>query len=441
MPTRPRPARPRSASRLVLTGLPLALLAVAPAAPAADPADRPDWDQWRGPDRSGVWGGPLPKSLAALSLGWETPLGPSYSGPVTDGTTVYTTETVDESFERVVAFDLATGDRRWEGRLGGTIDIPGYAAANGAWIKSTPALGADAAGPVLVVLGMRDELFCLDRDTGERRWAVDLADRFGTRRPSFGGVCSPLIDTAGDGAGGDGAVYVMGGGATLKLSLADGATVWRTLADEGNDDDALSSPVLATLGGVRQLLVQTRTRLCGVDPKTGGLLWSERIEARRNANVLTPTVLPPGGDGRDRVFTASRGGGARCFAVGRDGGGGWTVEEVWNARPQAYMASPVTDGATIFLHTTGDRLTALDAATGDTLWTSPPAGDYETLVLGDGVLLALSSAGELRAVAPARDGYRELDARRVAEDSWAHLGVFDGGLLVRDLGALKVYRY
>jgi outer membrane protein assembly factor BamB len=86
---------------------------------------------------------------------------------------------------------------------------------------------------------MRDELICLDPATGKIRWQVDLADRFGARRPPFGGVCSPLID--------DGSVYVMGGGATVKLSLADGSTIWKTLDDEGDDDDACSSPVIATI--------------------------------------------------------------------------------------------------------------------------------------------------------------------------------------------------
>ena len=395
------------------------------------------WDQWRGPDRSGRWSGPLPTSLDGLTVAWEKPLGPSYSGPVTDGETVYTTETVDRSFERVVAFDLATGAKKWGAKLGGTIRIPGYAAANGPWIKATPAVGEG----MLVALGMRDELFCIDAATGAERWSVDLADRFGSRRPNFGAVSSPLID--------GGAVYVMGGGATLKLSLADGATLWRTLDDEGDDDDALSSPVLATLGGMRQLVVQTRTRLCGVDPADGRVLWTEKIKAQRNSNVLTPTVLPPAeGDeaGRDRVFTASRGGGSRCFAVAKNDSGKWSSEEVWADRTQAYMATPVTDGETLFLHTTNDRLTALDAATGEVLWVSPPAGDYQTFILGGDaegapVLLALNSAGELTALKPDRDARTVLSRRKVAEDSWAHLGAFDGGLLVRDLNALKVYRY
>jgi len=62
---------------------------------------------------------------------------------------------------------------------------------------------------VLVVMGIRDELVCLDPATEVKRWQINLSERFGSRfgsqRPSFGAVCSPIIQ--------DDAVYVQGGGA------------------------------------------------------------------------------------------------------------------------------------------------------------------------------------------------------------------------------------
>ena len=67
--------------------LPAALL-------AGDPCGT--WPQWRGPGRDGTVAFTLPASLdgAALTEAWGVPLRPSYSGPVTDGTRVFTTETV-----------------------------------------------------------------------------------------------------------------------------------------------------------------------------------------------------------------------------------------------------------------------------------------------------------------------------------------------------------
>jgi outer membrane protein assembly factor BamB len=369
-----------------------------------------------------VWDGDFPTTLDDLALAWEVGLQPSYSGPVTDGRWVFTTETVDSSRERVTAFDLETGSKVWESEWDGAVVVPPYAAANGSWIKSTPALGSGC----LVVLGMRDELVCLDQSTGKQLWKVDLADRFAARRPPFGGVCSPLVD-------GD-AVYVMGGGGTVKLALADGSTIWRTLADEGEDDDSLSSPIIGSLAGVRQLVVPTRTRLCGVGLDDGTVLWEVPIQAYRNMNVLTPILVG------DRVFTAAHSGRAQCFAVTR-AEESWTVEELWNQKTQAYMSSPVADAETIYLHTKAERLTALDVESGAIRWTSKPVGKYQSLVRNGEAILGLSSRGELMLVKADPSELLIQSRRQVADDSWGYLGVFEGGLLVRDLKTLRVFRY
>ena len=414
---------PGKTMRTTFLALCLSFVAVSPAR-AADPnasraSDNSPWNQWRGPQRDGVWAGELPKSLSELSLAWEQPLSPSYSGPITDGKTVYTTETVDERFERVTAFDLATGDSKWTTQWEGAIKVPPYAAANGSWIKSTPALAEDA----LVVVGIRDELVCLAPATGVKRWQIDLAQRFGSQRPHFGAVCSPIIE--------DGAVYVQGGGATLKLSLADGSTIWRTL-DSDEDDDAFSSPIIATIAGVKQLVVQTRLKLCGVSIDDGKVLWSEPIQAYRNMNVLTPTIIG------DSVFTAAHSGRSHYFDVTLSGDQ-WLVKERWNQKVQAYMSSPVVFDDTIYLHSKNERLTAMDTQTGDILWTGRPMGKYQSLVRNEEVMLVLDASGELLSVNLNRDELEILDRRRVANDSWAYLAVIENGLIVRDLNALKVY--
>jgi outer membrane protein assembly factor BamB len=380
----------------------------------------PTWNQWRGPNRDGVWQGDLPDSLSDLKLTWEKPLSPSYSGPVTDGKMVYTTETVDERFERVTAFDLQSGEEVWTTQWEGAIKVPPFAAANGSWIKATPALTASA----LVVVGIRDELVCLNPIDGSVTWRVDLSDRFGSVRPNFGAVCSPLID-------GD-AAYVQGGGATLKLSVSSGETLWRTLADE-EDDDAFSSPIIATIAGIRQLVVQTRTKLCGVSPDDGRLLWSEPIQAYRNMNVLTPTIIG------DQVFTAAHSGRSQMFDITRSDND-WSVKERWNQKVQAYMSSPVVDDQTIYLHAKNERLTALDIQSGDILWTGQPMGKYQSLVRNANAILVLDEGGELLKVEPTRESLEISDRLKVADNSWAYLGVFNGGLIVRDLNSLKVFR-
>ncbi len=51
---------------------------------------------------------------------------------------------------------------------------------------------------------------------------------------------------------------------------------------------------LAKIGGQDQLLVQTRTKLAGVDPENGQELWTQEIEAFRGMNILTPWCLTSG---------------------------------------------------------------------------------------------------------------------------------------------------
>ena len=62
---------------------------------------------------------------------------------------------------------------------------------------------------------------------------------------------------------------------------------------------AFSSPAIATLAGKRQLLVQTRQKLIGVDPGSGDILWEQTVPSYRGMNILTP--VPFG----DAVFTSS----------------------------------------------------------------------------------------------------------------------------------------
>jgi outer membrane protein assembly factor BamB len=385
------------------------------------------WNQWRGPNRDGstaekAW----PEAIEGrLELVWEQPLSPSYSGPVIHEGLVITTETIDKQFERVSAYELATGKPAWDVKWPGAMAVPFFAAANGDWIRSTPACGEGR----LVVLGMRDLLVCLNPKDGSEFWRVDFPGQLGTPLPAFGGVCSPLID--------DGAVYVQTGGALVKLSLEDGSLIWQALenAEGMMSSGAFSSPVIATLSGKRQLVVQTRTELCGVDLESGNVLWQQPIEAFRGMNILTPLVIG------DRIFTSAYNGRAQLFQVAYDPGAGWSIQEVWNQGSQAYMSSPLRIGDSIYMHLKNERFTNIGIDDGEINWTSSPMGKYWSLITNGDQILSLSNRGELRLIRPSDEQLDVIDEVKVADDSWAHLAVQDSFVIVRDLKALKVYRW
>ena len=97
----------------------------------------------------------------------------------------------------------------------------------------------------------------------------------------------------------------------VALDKKDGKVIWRSLEDGGGmNGSAFSSPIIRKVNDVEQLLVQTRTELCGVSVDNGKLLWSQKIPAFRGMNILTPTVH------QDRIFTATYGGKALGIDLG-----------------------------------------------------------------------------------------------------------------------------
>ena len=90
--------------------------------------------------------------------------------------------------------------------------VPFFAARNGSWIRSTPAV---ANGKVFVG-GMRDHFLCLDAKTGEMVWEIDFPKKYGTALPDFGFASSPMTD--------DKHVYVQAG-ASLNMN-SDGYSLY-----------------------------------------------------------------------------------------------------------------------------------------------------------------------------------------------------------------------
>ena len=408
----------------------LTLLALLFATPAFA-ADLPTWPQWRGPTRDGVVppGTKWPVKLAgdALTKTWDAKdLGPSYSGPVVSADTVFTTETRDKKTEWVTAFDRTTGKKKWDASWEGSITVPFFAAKTGSWIRSTPALDGDR----LYVAGIKDVLVCLDAKTGKQLWKFDFVAEYKSEAPTFGFVCSPLVDDTG--------VYVQAGGAFVKLDKKSGKELWKSLKGTGvaMNDSAFSCPVFATVAGRDQILVQTRTTLAGIDRGTGKELWKTPIPADRGMNILTPTVLG------DTVFTSSYGGGTRGVKVLKSEDG-FRSEEAFAFKYQGYMSTPVViDGHAYFLGR--DKTVAcVNIKDGKEAWRSEKRyGEYWSLVANGDKLLALDQKGVLYLLKANTKELEILDERKVADaESWAHLAVCGDELFVRDLNGLTAWKW
>jgi len=388
-----------------------------------------DWPQWRGPHRDGQapatprW----PSSLADEKLKklWHQPLEPSYSGPIVAGGLVITTETRKKQTEVVRALRIEDGKEVWSASWEGALSVPFFAKSNGDWIRSTPATD----GERLYVAGMRDVLVCLELATGKEIWRKDLMREFGAELPTFGFVCSPLID-------GD-AVYVQAAGGTVKLDKQSGNVLWHAFKDGGGmNGSAFSSPVLATLAGRPQLVVQSREQLAGLDPDSGSILWQTPIEAFRGMNILTPVVF------NDGVFTSTYGGRSQWLQISGKSTP-FTVTEGWSKNKQGYMSTPVVIDHHAYHHLRSQRMVCFDLRTGEEKWTSDQSfGKYVSLVAQGDRLLALDQRGLLYLIAASPSRLNILSERKVSsEETWAHLAVAGRDLYIRDLKGLARWRW
>lgn len=398
----------------------------------ASTASADDWPQWRGPTRDcQVDAEQWPNSLDEqhLTRAWRVPMGPSYSGPIVFGNRVFVTETRNKSHEIVRALDRQTGKELWKTEWEGAMTVPFFAKANGSWIRSTPACD----GQHLYVSGIRDVLVCLNAATGDEVWRIDFVKKFGSTLPSFGAVSSPLLE-------GD-CVIIQAGASVVKLRRKDGSVVWRTgpesggIFGQGMGGSAFSSAIVTTLGGKRQVVVQTRSALAGLDLESGATLWSVAVPAFRGMNILTPLVKD------DAVFTSSYGGGSFLFDV-KSSGGKLKAEQRWKTNKEAYMSSPALIGDNVYVHLRNQRFSCVDHATGATKWTTKTFGKYWSMVVNGSKVLALDQTGELRLIDANPAAYEEVSRRKVSESSaWAHLAVAGNQLFVRELDAISGWNW
>ncbi|QDT01619.1 PQQ-binding-like beta-propeller repeat protein [Adhaeretor mobilis] len=389
------------------------------------------WTQWRGPSRDGkayakdaAW----PDSLSETTLveKWRVPFAPSYSGPIVTGDRVFTTETRDGKQEVTFALDSKTGEKIWQQSWDGAMQVPIFAIANGNWIRATPAY--DPQTDRLYIAGMRDVLVCLDATTSQEHWRVDFVSKYGTPLPAFGFASSPLVDGA--------YVYVQAAESFIKLDKLTGEVLWRSAIDPGAMNSAFSSPVIATLAGQRQLVVQMRKELLGINIADGEVLWSQKIQAFQGMNILTPTVW-----GDAYLFTSAHSGRSQLWKVSVENGS-YTINEQWQSKAQAYMSSPVVVNDHLYLHLKNRRFTCLDLATGEEKWRTKPFGRYWSLVAHRDKLLALDETGDLRLIRANPERFELLDERHLTDaSSWAHLAVVGDEIYVRALDELVVYRW
>jgi hypothetical protein len=374
-----------------------------------------DWPQWRGPRRDGSVGAALPAQWPeALKKRWETPVGAGHASPVVSGNRVVVIARHEDQ-EIVRALDVASGKEIWRAAYPAPYTINSAAWAHGSGPKSTPAI----AGGRVFTFGIGGILSAFDLASGKRLWRVPAPAVL----PQYGTASSPLVD-------GTSVIAHVGGhddGALTAFDAATGKPRWQWTGD----GPGYGSPIIATFGGVRQVIAQTQKFLVGLNASTGTLLWHLPFATDFDQNAFTPIVF------RDLVIN---GGIDQPLAAIRPKleEGKWSVETAWtNPQTPMFMSSPVLVGGTIYGLTQRSRgqFVAIDATSGKTLWnTQGREGENASMMSSPAWLLASTTDGNLVVARVNPQQYEDVRRYQIAQSAvWAHPAITGSSIIVKDV--------
>ena len=402
-------------------------LAVATCA-TAGPALAADFPQWRGPARDGLIVGLAPRGTwpEALKPAWKTTVGAGHSSPVVVGDRVFQFSRIGDD-EVVQALEVASGKSVWRQSYKAPYTMNMAATSHGKGPKATP-LVEDGR---VFTLGISGILSAFDAATGRPLWRKEFGTQFKETSPLYGAATSPVMDQ------GRLIVYVGGNadGALTAFAPATGAILW---AFKG-DGPAYTSPVVADLAGVRQIVTMSDASLVGVSAEKGELLWKLPFTTAYTQNAVTPVIRG------DLVIYGGLEHAMQAVRITRSAAG-LVPQPVWeNPEVANYMSSPVLVGDRLYglSHKRKGQLYCLDALTGKTIWLSEARqGENASLLAGGGALFVLTTDSELLVASLEGATFSVRKRYPVATSpTWAHPVVLPEGVLVKDAESLAFLKF
>jgi len=406
------------------------------------PADlRGTWPRFRGRRYDAVsteavalartWPAGGPKTL------WSVPVGLGYAGPAVNRGRVYLLD-YDETkhADALRCLSLADGREVWRRWYRIPIDsVHGIS-------RTVPAV-TDRS---VVTLGPKCHVMCVDAETGDFRWGIDLVKEYGAKVPKwYAGQC-PLID-------GGLAILAPVGNEVLMMAVkceSDGEVVW-TAPNERGWKMTHSSIIPMDLGPVRMYLYCASGGLVGVaaedgqNHKAGDILFAFDGWQVRFANVPSPVVIGNGyvllsggyGSGSMMIRIVEEGDGLACKTV-------WRMEKPGEFGSE--QQTPVFYKGHIYgvlpkeSRSVGEQLVCMDLE-GKHRWTSGRTNRFGlgSYMVADGLIFVMDDEGILTLAEATTEGYRQLARAKVLADgheTWAPLAIAGGRLLVRDLRKL-----
>lgn len=377
-----------------------------------------DWPQLLGPRRDGVYSGPGRIPAAAL---WTKKVGQGFSPPVVAQGKLLLFHRV-AGMEVLEAMDPATGKRVW------SHSYPTRYRDDFGFDEGPRAAPVVDAGRVYT-FGAEGQLHCVNLTDGKLVWSADTASQFRVRKGFFGAASTPVVE--------GNLLLANIGGADAGIAAWDKATgkvAWTATTDEAS----YSSPLVATLGGVRRALFFTRAGLVDLDPANGKVRYQMAWRSRSSASVNAATPLVAG----DVLFlSASYGTGAVALQAGPNG-----YRKLWSSDDSMsnhYSTCVHRDGYLYGFHgrqEMGQELRAVELRSGKVAW-SVEGLRAGTVTLAGDTLLVLTESGELQVAKADPKQYRVLSKHPLLGGTVrAYPALSDGRLFLRNEDTLAAHR-
>jgi outer membrane protein assembly factor BamB len=390
-----------------------------PAAPAA-PIRRAEWPGFRGPARDSVirgtqiatdWSQSPPVQL------WRRPIGPGWSSFAVSGNLFYTQEQRGGD-EIVSCYRMTTGESVWRHR-----DATRFWESNGgAGPRGTPTLSNGR----VYSLGGTGILNVLDAISGAVVWSHNAASDAHAKTPMWGFSSSPLV--VGD------VVIVAAGGKLAAYDVGTGALRWTG----GGGGFSYSSPHLATIDGVEQVVFISGPGTTSITPATGKVLWEYAWEG----GAIVQPALTDNGDVLVNTISMNGGLGLRRISIAHNSGG-WRASERWTSIGlKPYFNDFVVHNGHAYGFD-GNILSCIDLQDGTRKWKGGRYGNGQLLLLADqDLLLVLSEEGDLALVKATPDQFTEVARfpQALEGKTWNHPVVVRDVLLVRNDHEMAAFR-
>ena len=349
---------------------------------------------------------------------WSVDVGEGYAGPAILNGKVYLVDYDKENQLDVIrCLSLADGRDIWR------YSYPVKVKYNHGMSRTVPAVTDE----YIVAMGPKCHVTCLDSETGEFRWMLNLPREYGTEVPLwYAGQC-PLIE--------DGNAIIAPAGDVLMMAVdcASGEVVWETENRHGWVMTH-SSILPMEFAGKRMYVYCGNGGVAGVSAEDGTILW-ESFEWKMRTNVPTPVIVADG-----LIFLCAGYGKGSLMLRLRESEGKIIPETVFSLKPKVFGSeqhTPVFYDGHIYGIRPDWQLVCLDVA-GNVVWTSGSGYDFEKLgpfmIAGD-YIYAMNGDGRLTLAEASADGFKMLAEAKVLDgiESWAPMAMASGRLIVRDL--------